>query len=178
VIRFSANYRSRQNLEICAQIHINCSKEKLWKVITAPGHLEKYHPFCAYHKSERWNGVGCVDESKSNYGKIVRREVIEWNEGVGYTIKMLNPNQNTTVRFEIGAVEEGVQFKVYLKTNAYRKNPRPFWIFLAPLMIVPSYKKYFHSLLNGIKYYAETDKKVSRNQFGHHRKYSPKPTAR
>ena len=178
MIRFAANYRSRQNLDICAQIHINCSKEKLWKVITAPGHLENYHPFCAYHKSESWDGVGCVDESKSNYGKIVRREVIEWNEGVGYTIKMLNPNQKTRVRFEIGALEEEVQFQVNLTTNAYRKNPRPFWIFLAPLIIVPSYKKYFHSLLNGIKYYAETDKKVSRNQFGHHRNYSPKLNAR
>jgi len=178
VIRFSANYRSRQNLEICAQIHINCSKEKVWKVITTPGQAEKYHPFCAWHKSERWNGIGSVDEIRWYYGKIICREVIEWNEGVGYTIKMLNPNQNTRVQFEIVDVEKGIQFKVNLKTNAYRKNPRPIWILLAPLMIAPSYKKYFHSLLNGIKYYAETDKKVSRNQFGHHRKYSPKLNAR
>ena len=174
MIHFSVNYSARTSLHISGEIQINCSKEKLWKIISEPGHLENYHPFCEYHRSEKWDGVGSTDESKSYYGKIIKREVISWDEGKGYQIRMLEINHNTKVKFEIYEKSGLTHLKVWLISDAYRNNPRPIWFFLAPLIIVPSYKKYFNSLLKGLKFFTETGQKVERNQFGHHSKYSPK----
>lgn len=175
MINYSVNFFFRKALNIKASIAIKIEPDKLWNIITAPGHLKNYHPFCEYHEKSEWNGVGCRDVSKSYYGKIIRREVIHWEEGKSYTIKMDNNDKhNTTVKFEIHKIVSGSLIEVSLTTNAYRNNPRPFYYPIVIFLIIPSYKKYFYSLLNGLKYFSETGNKVKRNQFGHHKKYSPK----
>ena len=47
--------------EITYQMNINCSKEKLWEVISTPGILEFCHPFCKENKVTRWAEVGAQD---------------------------------------------------------------------------------------------------------------------
>ena len=80
---------------------------------------------------------------------------------------------DTKVKFEIIEKDNQTYFQVILESNAYRKTPRPFWYPIAFFLIVPSYKKYYNSLLKGLKFYAETGEIVRRNQFGSHKKYSP-----
>ncbi len=174
MIEFNWNIWNRNYLFISSKIKINVSKEKLWKIITAPGHLNTYHPFCEEHQVSDWDGVGCKDISRSYAGKTIKREVIKWVEGESYQIKMINGDGNDTkVKFEITDLGVNSSISVSIITNAYRNNPRPLWYPIALLLIVPSYKKYFNSLLNGMKYYSETGKVVARNQFGPHKQYSP-----
>lgn len=44
----------------------------------------------------------------------------------------------------------------------------------AYFFLIPSFKKYMNSVVNGMKYHCETGKKVYKNQFGFHKKYSTK----
>jgi hypothetical protein len=173
MINYEWNIWDRRSFKISGLIRINVSKKKLWFTIIEPGHLKKYHPFCKEHDISKWDGVGCKDVSLSYEGKTINREIIEWDDGVGYHIKMNNDNKHDTkVKFEILEKDNQTYFKVVLESNAYRKTPRPLWYPIAFFLIVPSYKKYYKSLLRGLKFYVETGKKVRRNQFGNHKKYS------
>jgi hypothetical protein len=174
MINFEWNIWDRRLFRINGLIKIDVSKENLWKIIIEPGHLKKYHPFCKEHVISDWNRVGCKDLSKSYAGKTIKREIIDWNEGISYRIKMNNEDKHDTkVKFEIIEKDNQTYFQVILESNAYRKTPRPFWYPIAFFLIVPSYKKYYNSLLKGLKFYAETGEIVRRNQFGSHKKYSP-----
>jgi hypothetical protein len=174
MIEYKSSFKSRKLLQISAQIKIKIPPNKIWGIITEPGHLKNYHPFCDYHEQSKWDGIGSKDRSKSYAGKIINREIIAWQEGVSYQIKMNNNDTHDThVKFDVIESNNMTFFKITITTNAYRNMPRPLWCFLSHLMIVPSYKKYFHSQLNGLKYFCETGKKVRRNQFGNHKKYSP-----
>lgn len=174
MIKYTCNIWKRKAFKISAQIQINITKEKLWKIITEPGHLKNYHPFCDYHQKSDWNGVGSKDTSKSYAGKIINREIIEWDEGQSYRIKMDNLDKHDTkVKFEIIEINKKTLIKISLETNAYRKTPRLIWYPVSIFLLKPSYIKYFNSLLRGLKYFSETGNKVARNQFGNHLKYSP-----
>ena len=174
MITYKSSFKSRNFLQISAQIQIDISPNNLWKIVTAPGHLKNYHPFCENHEKSAWDGVGCKDKSKSYAGKIINREIINWVEGAHYQIKMNNNDtHDTRVSFDVFEEEGNTFYKITIITNAYRNMPRPLWYFLSFLIIIPSYKKYLHSQLQGLKFYSETGKKVRRNQFGSHKKYSP-----
>jgi ornithine lipid ester-linked acyl 2-hydroxylase len=175
MITYSGSYKFRDCFVISAIIKIDASQEKLWSIITEPGHLEKIHPFCESHMKARWDGVGCVDEAKFYSGTLVNREVVAWNEGASFQIKMINnEGHDTRVTFEIENVDEETYFKITIKTDAYRKGINLTWLFWVYLLLIPSYKKYFNSICKGLKFYSEKGQGVSRNQFGYHKIYSPK----
>ena len=174
MIKYGWDIWNRRRFKISGSIKVNVSKKNLWGIITEPGHLNNYHPFCKDHEVSKWDGVGCKDVSKSYTGKTINREIVEWESEESYRIKMKNEDKHDTkVQFKILEKDSQVYFKVTLESNAYRDNPRPLWYPIAYLLIVPSYKKYYNSLLRGLKFYAETGKKVKKNQFGSHKKYSP-----
>ena len=174
MITYSGTYKSRNFFQIAGQLKIKNSPTEIWKVLIEDGHLENFHPYCESHKKVKWDGVGCKDEMKFYSGNVVDRIVIAWDEGRSFTIKMNKDNgHNTHVKFEIIPVEEESFFKLTIETNSFRNKPRLIWHLFASLALTPSYKKYLNSICNGLKYYCETAKKVSRNQFGSHKKFSP-----
>lgn len=169
-----SKFKSRDCFTTVAKIKIDTSVNHLWEVLTESGHLKNFHPYCDYHKKSKWDGIGCKDEARFYSGKLVNREVIAWKDGEYFQIKMNNNDSHRIeVVFEVIEEKREVFFRVTIDTDAYRKTPRPIWYLVAKFVLVPSYKKYFNSICNGLKYYCETGKKVTRNQFGSHKKYSP-----
>ncbi len=167
---------TRKNFQIKGELTIEGAKEKLWQIITSPGHLEKFHPFVKEHiKTEKWHGIGAKDSGSFYSGKKINRVVTEWKEGSSYIIKMKNDDgSNTTVRFGLTELSSmKTAFFITIQTDAYRKIPRPFWPIFARFFLVPSFKKYLYSILNGLAYYSTTGNKIKKNQFGRHRKFSP-----
>ena len=176
VPQYDHTAKSRRNFRIKGTISIGAPREKLWRIITTPGHLEYFHPFVKEHgKAEKWNGVGAKDYGVFNNGKRLNRTVIDWKEGSGYKIKMEHDDTNKTfVCFVLtGTSPTQTNFSVEIQTDSYRKIPRPIWKIFARYFLVPSFKKYLYSILKGLEYYTETGKKVRKNQFGRHRKFSP-----
>lgn len=173
--RYQYTIISRKNFQISGELTIAGTREKLWRIITQPGHLENFHPFVEKHdKIKNWHGIGSKDSGSFYNGKEMNRVVTHWKEGKEYTIKMENSDGNkTSVRFALQALSpEKTNFCITINTDAYRKIPRPIWLIFARFFLVPSFKKYLYSVLNGLAYYNDSGQKVTKNQFGSHRKFS------
>jgi hypothetical protein len=174
VIAYTGTYKSRGFFQIAGQLKIDSSPIDIWRAITEEGHLKNFHTYCALHKKMKWDGVGSKDIMEFYSGRVMNREVVAWDEGRSYQIKMNNNDSNRSeVSFEIIKNNDEAFFKITVETDAYRKTPRPIWFLVVRFVLVPSYKKYLNSICNGLKYYCETGKKVRKNQFGSHKKFSP-----
>lgn len=175
-INYKTVIRSRTNFEIVGSILVNASAEAIWQIFTTPGHLKLFHPFCKSHqKVKSWREIGDVDTAEFYNGKKMQRRLIGFSPLKSYTIQMENKDgKNTQVCFRIKKIDTNTaRASIHIKTDAYRKIPRPFWPVFVRLYLRKSYKNYLNSILNGLKYYSETGKPVSRNQFGSHKKFSP-----
>ena len=58
---------------------INTSLSKLWEIISKPGHLEQFHPFCKKNEAIEWPGTDSKDLLTYLNGKTYQREIVEWN---------------------------------------------------------------------------------------------------
>lgn len=173
---YTYNIKSRKLFEIKGGLPINAPAKRLWETITTPGHLELFHPFVKEHrKSDDWKGIGGRDSGVFHNGGERHREIVEWDEGNSYRIKMdNNDGHDTQVRFAIKRISKNkAGFSISISKNSFRKIPRLLWPVLARWRILPLHKKYLFSVLNGLAYYSETGKKVKKNQFGRHSRLSP-----
>ena len=172
----SYNIKSRDKFQISNVIQIQASQKKIWEIITEPGHLKNFHPFCEKHKRVKWEGIGDRDAPQLYSGKITYRKIIKWEKEKGFQIEMDNGDGNITyVEFYLVEVlGPSIRFGIDIKTDSYRKIPRFMWNWFARKKLIPSYEIYLYSILNGLKYFAETGIPVKRNQFGSHPKFSPK----
>ena len=148
---------------------IPASQERVWEVISRPGNLVDYHPFCQENPVENWPGVGSRDRVIYYNGLILVRDFIDWIDGTGYDL--------------IASAEEDLQFKVTWRIStdgeqnsalnltirqhiehSSEKRTRQFSRLLA---------KYLKQVGQGLEYYLRTGERVARNQFGSHRLFSP-----
>jgi hypothetical protein len=170
------NIQSRNRFYIAEEIEILINQSQLWEILVGPNHLKNFHPFCkAHHNEKGLSRLGDVDVGYFYTGEEMKREVVDWEEGVSYTVKRINEkNNNTYITFKIEPQSsEKVIFKLIRDTDAYRNVPRPIWHLMAVFKIIPSFRSYMEALVKGVKYYSETNTPVSRNQFGNHKRFSP-----
>ena len=66
---------------------IDFSSDEVWRTISMPGNLEKYHPFCLQNQIIKWPGVDSHDEIHYLNGWIFERKFCKWYEGIGYDLK-------------------------------------------------------------------------------------------
>ena len=71
------NYRSQWPISF--EQEIDASLSKLWEIISKPGHLEQFHPYCKKHETVKWPGIESQDFLTYLNGKIYKREILEWN---------------------------------------------------------------------------------------------------
>ena len=51
---------------------IDFSSDEVWRTISMPGNLEKYHPFCSQNRIIKWPGVDSHDEIHYLNGWILK----------------------------------------------------------------------------------------------------------
>lgn len=176
VLYSDIEFESRRLFGIKGTLDINCSAEKIWNLLTEPGHLEKFHPFCEYHEKVVYKGIGTKDSGRFASGRKVFREIIAWESGKSYTVLLKNTKQKeTNITFLMEELDsETATFSVHIQTKTYKNIPRIIWKWFAKRKILPVLKNYLHSLLNGTKYYLETGNNVLPDQFGPLKGYSKK----
>lgn len=151
----------------------------VWDVISAPGHLEECHPFCAANQVEIWPGVGSVDTLEYYSGRTITRRFVAWYDGTGFDIEIT----------DAGGLVAEVAWRLSERRSSDRGNssdltiaiePRfsigvPTWLdrpaqllFLRPMLV-----RYLRAVLAGIDWRVTTGSPVQRNQFGAHRWFSP-----
>lgn len=176
VLYSEINFRSRQLFALKGSIEINCPPNKIWNLLTEPGHLKKIHPYCEYHEKVAYLGIGTKDTGRFASGKEVEREVIAWQPQQSYTVLLKDSRKKVTnITFSVEKINDETScFSIYIATKAFKNVPRIIWKWIAKRKILPVMKKYLHSLLNGTKYYLETGEIVKPDQFGRLKGYSKK----
>ena len=153
---------------IFAEKEIAVSAEQVWAILATPACLVRWHPFMAKNPAERWNGVGSKDHLTYYSGLEFDREVVYWQEGIGFDLKVTeNGKRECTSIWRITPVDENRCILRITGLIPYiKKLPFPIRWALLEFKMKPVFGKYLVHVLKGFAYYAETGKQVSRNQFG------------
>lgn len=167
---------SRSSVSMRGTLYIEKPVAHVWEVITTPGYLELVHPFCKFHEKVAWNTVGQVDSGEFYSGEKLTRKLTQITKEEGYEMDVIgNKNKKSKIIFSLkkNTTLKGTDFSIHLTTQAFNKMPRPLWKIFIKRKVESNLEVYLSSLLNGIKFYAETGIPVTKNQFGNLKLVSP-----
>jgi len=68
------------------KIRISAPPERGWEIISSPGNLVNFHPYCESNPVERWPGKGSIDSVYYYNGLKFIRQFTDWNDGIGYEL--------------------------------------------------------------------------------------------
>ena len=75
--------------QISNKIKIEKSADMVWKLISSPGHLNQFHPFCEENfVLETKNDIILKDQLIYLNGLTYYRTFTDWNPMIGYRIKI------------------------------------------------------------------------------------------
>ena len=148
---------------------ISCDINALWKVISSPSSLELFHPFCKKNNIIRWSREHSIDQIEYLNGLIFQREFFEWEENKGYKLYI----------HQIGKPKSRVEWKIKgdnyksiinISVSPYLFNSGNKYLNVLPYYLItrPFLLSYLDSVTNGLKYYLEQGKIVTKNQYGKH----------
>jgi ribosome-associated toxin RatA of RatAB toxin-antitoxin module len=156
--------------QISNKIKIENSTHEVWDLISSPGHLNQFHPFCKENNVlESKNDVILKDQLIYLNGLTYFRTFKEWKPMVGYSIKIGSKNaKQSDVKWQIIENREFTFVKITVKPYTSSKIPKLLYPFIHYTIIRPKLKSYLKSVLKGLEYYLTYKKPVPRNQFGNH----------
>ena len=160
--------------QISNKIKIENSTHDVWDLISSPGHLNQFHPFCKENNVlESKNDVILKDQLIYLNGLTYYRTFKEWEPMVGYSIKIGSKNaKQSDVKWQIIENGEFTFVKITVKPYTSSKIPKLLYPFIHYTIIRPKLKSYLKSVLKGLEYYLTYQKPVPRNQFGNHSWFS------
>ena len=154
-------------IEYCSQWpvyyeqEIETSLSRIWEIISNPGHLEFFHPYCKRNKALKWPGENAIDFLTYNNGMIYKREIIQWNDKDSFSLVIGEINSSKSyVKWEFKENKENSKVKITVYPHLLINWPRSLSFLPYKLYIIPQLRKYLKAVLNGLKYYAESGTKV------------------
>jgi hypothetical protein len=153
---------------------------KIWEVISSPGTLPLYHPFCKKNPVFEWSGPDSHDEVHYFNGVVLARRFRDWYDDVGYDLDIGRSSGRTSVvSWRIRPVKKrrsSIEIAVYPHTlqrvpAVVRWLPHLVWL-------RPQLKSYLQSVVKGLDWFITQGQPVRRNQFGAHRWFSQPVTNR
>ena len=165
----------KQNFNWCVEQSqiIHCKRSKLWKTISSESNLELFHPFCKTNNIIIWPGDKSEDILVYLNGRTMRRKFIFWENNFGYDLFINQMGfEPSLVSWRIKDENEGSRITISVWPYLFNKGNKVFNWFPFKFFVHPSLEKYLSSVLRGLKYYLENDKKIKKNQFGLHRWFS------
>ncbi len=169
--------QSKQGFNWCVkgtlQTSISCSD--LWAIISSPSNLELFHPFCANNPIINWPGLNSFDQIYYYNGLILERKFVNWIDGKGYDLSIGKKNEKQSfVSWKIEENKNKAKLSVSIYPYLYNEGNKMINFFPFYLIVRPSLTNYINSVMKGLEYYIETNKKVEKNQFGTHKFFSKK----
>ena len=149
---------------------ISAAAEKVWSVISMPGNLEHYHPFCAHNPVKVWPGEGSRDEVHYFSGWILERRICRWIDGVGYDLEIgRHGGRSSFVSWRIMPVDyRNCILRIAIYPHSLQNLPVGIRWLPHILRLSPMLKRYLSSVVRGFEWYVVREEPVSRNQFGSH----------
>ncbi len=148
---------------------------RLWEVISAPGHLEVCHPFCAANPVVDWPGAASRDVIEYYGGRVVNRGFTAWEDGAGYDLVVATPDGDEQARvwWRVEPAGEASSRLAITLVQRFAHRRSPLLRLLAYGASNRQMQKYLRSVVDGVAFHAATGEGVHRNQFGAHRWFSP-----
>ena len=157
-----------------SKVDFNLPKSKILKLITEPGNLEKYHPFCKKNEIIKWPGNGSVDILEYHNGMRFKREFFNWSDN-GYDLKIGGRRNMAIVNWVVKGDDYKSSLRVRINPNIKNYIPiknifiqRVLWF----VYIKPMLQSYINHVIRGFNHHMNTETNVLRNQFGTHRWFS------
>ncbi len=147
----------------------------IWEVISSPGTLPLYHPFCEKNPVFQWPGPGSHDEVHYFNGRVLERHFTAWHDDVGYDLEIGRAAGRTSaVAWRVVPVREG-KGSVTITVCAHSLQHLPTVVRWLPHLarLRPGLRSYLKSVLKGLDWFITHEEPVRRNQFGAHRWFSP-----
>ena len=148
---------------------------KVWEVISSPGTLPLYHPFCEKNPVFDWPGPASHDEVHYFNGLVLVRRFTDWLEDVGYDLEIGRADGKTSVvSWRITPVKDrrsSIGITVY--PHGLQQIPIAARWFPHLFRLRPQLRRYLRSVVKGLDWFITHGQPVRRNQFGSHRWFSP-----
>lgn len=160
------------NKSIKEAITIQSSNSEVWKILSAPSHLELFHPFCKRNTPLSWNdSENKLDEIEYLNGLVYKRVFRVW-EKHSFSLTIVQ-REKSIAHVEWILSEASSSTKVKIIVYPFNSNqPKILYLALFFFYIRPKLKQYLKSVLGGLKYYVENKKETPRNILGKHSWYS------
>lgn len=147
----------------------------VWKMISTPAQLHKYHPYCKANEMKRWPGPGSCDDVIYHSGHVLQRDFMYWREGSGYDLQIGPPPKKMSwISWNIRPLgdeecELSIQVTPILESHLPDSRKRAFEATYFGRIITV----YLDHLLRGAEHFVLTGTPVQPRQFGSHPIYAP-----
>jgi len=146
----------------------------LWKIISTPGQLPKYHAYCQENKVYKWPGVDSRDGVLYYSGLYWERDFMYWREGIGFDLQIGPPQRKSAwITWNIRALGEA-QSEISLTSTPFLESHL---LETTKKIYMQTFRKsvevYFDSLLRGMDHFVTTGQAVQARQFGAHSMFAP-----
>ena len=170
---------SKRGLELGEHVSrariIHAPAAAIWKEISTPGQLNKYHPYCRENKVYKWPGVGSRDGVLYYGGLYFERDFICWSEGVGYDLLIgPPPRKSAWISWNLrplgeAQTEMSLTVTPILESHLLETTKKIF----VQTYFGTSTEVYLDSFLRGVEHFMTTGQAVEARQFGAHPVYAP-----
>ncbi len=140
----------------------------VWKVISKPGELNKYHPYCRENiPVYKWPSVGSRDGVSYYSGLYFERDFIYWREGAGYDLQ-ISPSPKDGVDLLEFATAWGTQSELSLTVTPILES---YLVETTKKSYMQTYfgksiEVYLDSLLRGVEQFVTTGQEVKPHSSG------------
>ena len=158
------------------KVTVDVNRKYLWKIISLPGQLHLFHPFCKNNKVLKWKKEKSVDLIEYYNKKVLKRRFFDWKEEIGYKL-IINDLKKDIAEvhwniFNSRKSKIDLSIEVQILDTAMKKFPNTINKIILRTYVLPKLGTYLDSVLCGVKYFSETGNKVSKNQFGYNSMFS------
>ena len=148
---------------------IDSTLSRLWEIISKPGHLKQFHPYCKKNEALRWPGQESQDLLTYLNGKTYKREVIEWNVNESFSLLIGEiDGPKSLVNWKFRDNRQNVIVKITVYPHLLINWPNFFSYLPYKCYITPQLRRYLKVVLSGLKQYAEKDEIIEENILVNH----------
>ena len=144
--------------------------QEVWKLISSPGNLIQFHPYCSKNPVMKWQEENSRDEVHYYSGLVYEREFYDWIDRTGYDLLIgKRGGERSLVSWRLKEIDSSkCMISIEVRSAFMLRYAKIMRIFVHIFWLRPKLYQYLSSVTKGIKWKMESGQNVSQNQFGLH----------